>query len=152
MTQRWVNNPDFKDPESGYDLIIGQNNAPGAERERRFTISFMRDGVEQREVIATRADWVIPTGGGYFFAPSIEALEQLAGYAWRAPRPSRSILGSRPQTMILMVHGPDAYGSIGARYRHNTRFTSRPDRVTSTSRSSPRTRRQQQYLPFDATR
>jgi Dyp-type peroxidase family len=74
----WVNHPDFKDPGAGYDMIIGQNNTPGAERERRFTISFVRDGVAQRAVITTHAEWVIPTGGGYFFAPSIVALEHLA--------------------------------------------------------------------------
>lgn len=74
----WVNHPHFKDPGAGYDMIIGQNNTPGAERERRFTISFVRDGVARREVITTHADWVIPTGGGYFFAPSIAALEHLA--------------------------------------------------------------------------
>jgi Dyp-type peroxidase family len=78
VTQQWVNNPDFKDPEAGYDMIIGQNNAPCQERERRFTITFTHDGVEQRQVLATREDWVIPTGGGYFFAPSIKALELLA--------------------------------------------------------------------------
>jgi hypothetical protein len=60
-------------------MIIGQNNAPGEERERSFTITFTRDGVEQSEVITTQAEWVIPTGGGYFFAPSIAALEMLAG-------------------------------------------------------------------------
>ncbi|MFL5802125.1 MAG: Dyp-type peroxidase [Roseiflexaceae bacterium] len=79
ILQNWVNNLNFKEPQAGHDMIIGQNNAPGAERERRFTITFTRDGVEERQVITTRADWVIPTGGGYFFAPSIAALELLAG-------------------------------------------------------------------------
>jgi Dyp-type peroxidase family len=78
VIQLWANHPDFKDPGAGYDMIIGQNNTPGAERERRFTISFLRDGVAQRAVITTHAEWVIPTGGGYFFAPSIVALEHLA--------------------------------------------------------------------------
>ncbi|HJZ50508.1 MAG TPA: Dyp-type peroxidase [Roseiflexaceae bacterium] len=78
ILKNWVNNPDFKEPQAGHDLIIGQNNTPGADRERNFTISFKRNGVVQREVISTRADWVIPTGGGYFFAPSIAALELLS--------------------------------------------------------------------------
>ncbi len=75
ILKQWVNNPKFKEPDSGHDLIIGQNNTPGANRERQFTITFTRDGIVQREVVSTQIDWVIPTGGGYFFAPSIAALE-----------------------------------------------------------------------------
>jgi Dyp-type peroxidase family len=78
ILRQWVNNPNFKEPSAGHDLIIGQNNTPGADRERQFTITFMRNGVEHREVISTRVDWVIPTGGGYFFSPSIAALELFA--------------------------------------------------------------------------
>ena len=78
ILKQWVNNPNFKEPRAGHDPIIGQNNAPGANRERQFTIAFTRNGVEQREVISTQVDWVIPTGGGYFFSPSIAALELFA--------------------------------------------------------------------------
>jgi len=78
ILKQWVNNPDFKEPTAGHDLIIGQNNTPGADRERQFTITFTRNGVEHSEVISTRVDWVIPTGGGYFFSPSIAALELFA--------------------------------------------------------------------------
>jgi Dyp-type peroxidase family len=78
ILKNWVNNRDFKEPQAGHDLIIGQNNTPGADRERTFTITFERNGAVQQEVISTRVDWVIPTGGGYFFAPSIAALELLS--------------------------------------------------------------------------
>jgi hypothetical protein len=35
-------------------------------------------GLEQTEVIAG-VQWVIPTGGGYFFVPSISALHGVLG-------------------------------------------------------------------------
>lgn len=71
VQQTWANNPDFKEPGSGHDLIIGQN----PHGPRQFAVP-LPDG--RREVIETTESWVIPTGGGYFFSPSIEALYALA--------------------------------------------------------------------------
>lgn len=93
VTRTWVNNPEFKDVtkdgelQSGHDFIIGQSNA-GGSRERRCRVTFVKDGAQQEAVITAPADWVIPTGGGYFFSPSIDALCLLTGVeGQRAPRP-----------------------------------------------------------------
>ncbi len=89
ISKCWVNNKDFKEPfghsplAGGHDPIIGQNNAPGEDREREFTIAFTEGSSHRRNervktkdfTDAGRRDWVIPTGGGYFFAPSIDVLK-----------------------------------------------------------------------------
>jgi deferrochelatase/peroxidase EfeB len=84
VTRAWVNNPVFKEPfdpsepdptkRGGHDPIIGQN--PDGPRE--FTVTFpdpAAPGGVRAVRVTTEADWVIPSGGGYFFAPSIDALE-----------------------------------------------------------------------------
>jgi Dyp-type peroxidase family len=102
IVKNWVNNPDFKEPKGadvpngpvnvpapeqqggGHDPIIGQNNTEtddeGKEtRRREFTVTFKNAaGQVQTRRVSTRVDWVIPTGGGYFLAPSITALEMFA--------------------------------------------------------------------------
>jgi Dyp-type peroxidase family len=73
----WANNPDFKDvakgkvPRPGFDLIIGQNGG----KDRDFVVP-LPDGSHAK--ITAKVDWVIPTGAGYFFSPSIPALCGLA--------------------------------------------------------------------------
>jgi|SRR5215831_259544 len=105
VTQRFINNPDFKEPcgpaatdpptalpsvegqGGGHDPIIGQNNQdPDRIREFTITIPDPADPTDPAKANAYRVstkdaetgkgiEWVIPTGGGYFFAPSIDALE-----------------------------------------------------------------------------
>lgn len=102
VIQKWVNNPDFKEPKGpaptdpptiinaedqggGHDPIIGQNNKLGEHRVRDFTITFQDNtGARKTARVSTKdptgngRDWVIPTGGEYFLAPSISALGKLS--------------------------------------------------------------------------
>ncbi|MFE8599088.1 Dyp-type peroxidase [Archangium violaceum] len=97
VTRAWVNNPNFKESSTppdatqpgGHDPIIGQNNNPNAQgardRVREFTLTYVdQQGQPKVQRVSTNImdpsdrDWVIPTGGEFFFAPSISALEMLA--------------------------------------------------------------------------
>jgi Dyp-type peroxidase family len=73
VTKRFVNAADFKDAGAGVDPIIGQAEAEDGSRRRTFTV---RLGGVDHELTAPE-DWVVPTGGGYFFAPSICAIRMV---------------------------------------------------------------------------
>jgi deferrochelatase/peroxidase EfeB len=67
---RWVNDPSRPKMPGGHDFVIGQN--PADDRHVRKCVLF---GADHKPVeITTDRQWVIPTGGGYFFLPSIRAL------------------------------------------------------------------------------
>jgi Dyp-type peroxidase family len=73
VTKRWVNDPDFKEANAGVDPILGQSQAGDGSRARSFTVRI--GGVDH--TLTAPDDWVIPTGGGYFFAPSIRAMREV---------------------------------------------------------------------------
>ncbi len=73
LTRRWANStmqPNF----GGHDPVIGQRDEHGARA--RF-IDFPTAGGIRR--IKLKGEWVIPTGGGYFFSPAIEAIVGVLG-------------------------------------------------------------------------
>lgn len=70
LNNRWMNRK--IGPESGgHDMLVGQGNA---EIDLKRTC-LLRSSQGSTTKIETLAHWVIPTGGGYFFAPSVSALQ-----------------------------------------------------------------------------
>ncbi len=67
----WANNPGAPRASGGVDLIIGQTGGS----PRTFNL-FTPDGVKV-EPLTAPIQWVVPTGGGYFFAPSISAIRDV---------------------------------------------------------------------------
>lgn len=80
LTHTWMNQ-DSRPRGGGFDLLVGQNTriqltgTPAPKRQLE-----LRDDAGRVFVIDAPAEnpWVVPTGGGYFFAPSLPALEALA--------------------------------------------------------------------------
>jgi Dyp-type peroxidase family len=80
LNRNWMNEIDAPEENpGGHDLIVGQNNKPGQNRVRRCTIRRKINGEQFEAPIEVEGDWVIPTGGGYFFTPSITALQEVLG-------------------------------------------------------------------------
>ena len=73
----WMGSAKRPRSPGGFDMVIGQNGVPGDRRERSCTV-FGRGAATA--TLTTMNDFVVPTGGGYFFSPSISALKEvLAG-------------------------------------------------------------------------
>jgi Dyp-type peroxidase family len=76
LVARWMGDPSRPKMPGGHDILVGQNDASGEDRERRCVL--FGAGVQQATV-ATNAQWIIPTGGGYFFVPSLTSLRDVIG-------------------------------------------------------------------------
>jgi Dyp-type peroxidase family len=72
LQQDWANSSN-KPTVGGHDVIIGQT----ADQHRN--VDLLVEGGASTLRITTPTQWVTPTGGGYFFAPSISALRDVLG-------------------------------------------------------------------------
>jgi len=88
LTKNWMNRPDRptnapspNNNDSGYDMLVGQNGFSDRIRYGHFQKNVNNNVLEEQ--VATGGlsilDWVIPTGGGYFFSPSIRSLKSFFG-------------------------------------------------------------------------
>jgi len=73
ISRRWANSP-IQPNSGGHDPIIEQS---GANAGRGRFIDFPIGGKTRR--IQLTSEWVIPSGGGYFFAPPIDAIANVLG-------------------------------------------------------------------------
>jgi deferrochelatase/peroxidase EfeB len=71
LTKNWMNDPAAPEGESGHDLLVGQESTASLTATLR---------APDRPDVDLNLDggWVVPTGGGYFFSPSISTLHALA--------------------------------------------------------------------------
>jgi Dyp-type peroxidase family len=74
LNNDWMNGHGAPEGDAGHDLLVGQHYA-GGQGSRRAKL---RCSAAERPLTTDR-HWVVPTGGGYFFTPSISALRQFAG-------------------------------------------------------------------------
>ena len=75
VTKNWVNNPTFRRPNTIVEPIIGQLQSVDGSRKRSFNV---RVAGRDHRLTATHR-WIIPTGGGYFFVPSLSAIRDVLG-------------------------------------------------------------------------
>jgi Dyp-type peroxidase family len=69
LTTRWMNRGQGPEGNSGHDLLVGQ-------ARKREAVLPGPGGRTAR--LSTDVRWVVPTGGGYFFGPSLGTLAALA--------------------------------------------------------------------------
>jgi Dyp-type peroxidase family len=72
LNSAWMNRAAGPEGDAGHDFVVGQGTSPTRER----TGLLRTDG--SRHAIATLERWVIPTGGGFFFAPSLSVLRRIS--------------------------------------------------------------------------
>lgn len=74
LVTRWMNKDSRPEARTGHDILVGQNNEEG-ENNVRWCMFTNAAGHGKR--LETTKPFVIPTGGGYFFCPSLKTLKSI---------------------------------------------------------------------------
>lgn len=71
LNSAWMNRAAGPEGDAGHDFLVGQGTSPTHERTGLLRTN------DSRHTITTMQRWVIPTGGGFFFAPSLSVLRRI---------------------------------------------------------------------------
>ncbi|MCB9103055.1 MAG: Dyp-type peroxidase [Anaerolineales bacterium] len=85
LHNRWINS-EAGPEDAGLDMLVGQNHRPHQPAMFRLRTA----AVTAKDFDVDDINWIIPTGGGYFFTPSISAVALLAGNPGPAAAESES--------------------------------------------------------------
>jgi len=74
LVSRWMGDASRPKMPGGHDMLVGQNDTPGEGRMRRCVLFGER---AQQALLEIDAQWIMPTGGEYFFLPSLTSLRKV---------------------------------------------------------------------------
>ena len=96
VQRQWLDNAQFPVPGTGADALVGQ-----ARGGRDISLVTRPAGQQtERRVHLSLPAFVTPTAGGYFFAPSLPALRELARPAGPRPQPRpEGAMSSEPRNL-----------------------------------------------------